>query len=114
MDTKTSTAGDLSALLRTLRPVAETSIVAPGIPAESAPQAASAHEPSAGPSQPVSAGPAHLSQKSGKRSNPSYRLTGVYLPSSVKEQVQRRLIGSDLDLSELVTELLRDWLTRAR
>jgi hypothetical protein len=114
METKSTTANDLNALLRTLRPVPE----ATGFPNPTIPTEQHHATPSEAPSDPLahaSVGAVDLvaapARKLGKRSDPAYRLTGIYLPRALADDVKRRLVGSDLDLSDLVTDLLRTWLT---
>jgi hypothetical protein len=100
---RNSTAGELSELLRTLRTSPATS--------EAEATAAERGYGSGETSAELSPTAAKSSRTPGKRSNPAFRLTGVYLPRSLADDVRRRLVGSrNLDLSELVTELLREWL----
>ena len=49
-------------------------------------------------------------KKTGKSSDPNYLLTGVYIKTETKAEVQKRLIGSDQNLSDLVEQLLVNWL----
>lgn len=49
-------------------------------------------------------------KKTGKSSDPTYLLTGVYIKTETKAEVQKRLIGGEQDLSDLVEELLVNWL----
>jgi hypothetical protein len=46
----------------------------------------------------------------GKRSDPDFEQTTVYLRKSTTEDVKRALIGSKQDVSELVESLLAGWL----
>jgi hypothetical protein len=46
----------------------------------------------------------------GKRSHPDYQLTGLYLRRSTALALKRALLTSEQDMSELVEELLEDWL----
>lgn len=48
----------------------------------------------------------------GKRSNPDFEQVGVYIPKTTALQVRQRLAGrKDLDMSDLVSELLNNWLS---
>lgn len=50
-------------------------------------------------------------KRTGKRSNPNYEQVGMYVPVDTMLQVRRQLAGrKDLDLSDLVSQLLADWL----
>lgn len=49
--------------------------------------------------------------KTGKRSDPSYTQVGCYLPRSLNNQVKVKLIDDSRDFSDLVAELLTDWLS---
>jgi hypothetical protein len=49
-------------------------------------------------------------RKLGKRSNPDYELIGLYIPKEVNLETKRLLIGKKIDFSDLVTNLLRQWL----
>ena len=51
-----------------------------------------------------------LPQQAGKRSNPDYIQVGAYIPKTVDKDVKRKLLDEDMDFSDLVTKLLRDWL----
>lgn len=46
----------------------------------------------------------------GKRSNPNYIQVGAYIPIELNKQVKRRLVDTDQDFSELVAELLDQWV----
>lgn len=46
----------------------------------------------------------------GKRSNPEYVSTTAYIREKVREAVGLRLHNEDFDYSELVDQLLTDWL----
>lgn len=49
----------------------------------------------------------------GKRSNPAYKLVGVYIPKDLHLKVKVNLLTQgDEDMSELVESLLTDWLTK--
>ncbi len=103
---RSSTAGELSELLKTLRtPSASESQATAEVKGTRFPTA-TAESNSA---------PARAVRTPGKRSDPGYRLTGVYLPRALTDDVRRQLVGSqDLNLSDLVTKLLRQWLASQR
>ena len=47
----------------------------------------------------------------GKRSNPDYEQVGVYIPKKTNLEVKRRLLDrNDLDFSDLVAQLLEQWI----
>lgn len=47
----------------------------------------------------------------GKRSDPNYEQVGAYIPKELNKQVKRLLIDEDdLDFSDLVAQLLEDWV----
>jgi hypothetical protein len=46
----------------------------------------------------------------GKRSNPDYEQVGVYIPKKISLETKRQLLESDMDFSDLVTQLLGQWL----
>jgi hypothetical protein len=46
----------------------------------------------------------------GKRSNPNYIQVGAYIPIELNKSVKRRLVDTDQDFSELVAELLEQWV----
>ena len=48
--------------------------------------------------------------RGGKSSNTAFEKTTLYLEKEVKLKVQRRLLGSEEDLSTLTTRLLSGWL----
>ncbi|UFP94243.1 hypothetical protein [Gloeobacter morelensis] len=48
----------------------------------------------------------------GKRSDPTYVLACAYIPAQLRQQVKIALIKADLEYSELVAQLLREWLER--
>jgi predicted ABC-class ATPase len=48
----------------------------------------------------------------GKRSNAGYTQVGAYIPKALKKQIDRLLIDEDeTDFSDLVTQLLQDWIS---
>ncbi len=46
----------------------------------------------------------------GKRSDPNYIQVGAYIPIELNKQVKRRLVDADMDFSDLVAELLNQWV----
>lgn len=48
--------------------------------------------------------------RGGKSSNTAFEKTTLYLEKETKLKVQRRLLGSDEDLSTLINRLLSEWL----
>ena len=46
----------------------------------------------------------------GKRSDPNYLQVGAYIPIELNKRVKRRLVDTDKDFSELVAELLDQWV----
>ena len=46
----------------------------------------------------------------GKRSDPNYIQVGAYIPIELNKRVKRRLVDTDMDFSELVAELLDQWV----
>jgi hypothetical protein len=46
----------------------------------------------------------------GKRSDPNYLQVGAYIPVKLNKQVKRRLVDTDKDFSDLVAELLEQWV----
>lgn len=54
-----------------------------------------------------------LKKPVGKRSHPDYQLTGLYLRRSTALALKRALLASDQDMSEVVEQLLEDWLHHA-
>jgi hypothetical protein len=54
-----------------------------------------------------------LEKPAGKRSHPDYQLTGLYLRRSTTLALKRALLASDQDMSEVVEQLLEDWLQHA-
>lgn len=47
----------------------------------------------------------------GKRSDPNYTQVGAYIPKSLNRDVKRLLVDEEKDLSDLITELLKDWVS---
>lgn len=52
------------------------------------------------------------SRATGKRSDPNFTQVGAYIPKTLHRQVKRLLIDEDGDLSDLVTQLLQEWVDR--
>lgn len=48
--------------------------------------------------------------RGGKSSNAAFEKTTMYLEKEMKLKVQRRLLGTDEDMSSLVNRLLSEWL----
>ena len=48
--------------------------------------------------------------KTGKRSDPSYTQVGCYIPKELNSKVKVKLVGDPRDFSDLVAELLDNWL----
>lgn len=48
--------------------------------------------------------------KSGKRSDPRYTQVGCYLPIELNNRVKIKLVADPRDFSDLVAELLDNWL----
>lgn len=46
----------------------------------------------------------------GKRSNPNYIQVGAYIPIELNKSVKRLLVDDNKDFSELVSELLEQWV----
>lgn len=51
-------------------------------------------------------------KKGGKRSDPDYIQVGAYIPRALNKQVKRHLLETDQDFSELVGELLAEWVIK--
>ncbi|PZO20903.1 MAG: hypothetical protein DCF25_05925 [Leptolyngbya foveolarum] len=49
--------------------------------------------------------------KTGKRSDPTYTQVGCYLPRALNNKVKVKLVEDSRDFSDLVAELLTDWLS---
>jgi hypothetical protein len=49
-------------------------------------------------------------KRGGKSSNAAFEKTTMYLEKEMKLNVQRRLLGTDEDMSSLVNRLLSEWL----
>lgn len=48
----------------------------------------------------------------GKRSDPNYIQVGAYIPKELNKDVKRLLVDAEKDFSELVTELLEQWVNQ--
>lgn len=49
-------------------------------------------------------------QAAGKRSDPNYIQVGSYIPKELNKDVKRQLVDYEGDFSDLVAELLEDWV----
>lgn len=56
--------------------------------------------------------PRKLGRPAGKRSNPDYQQVTVLLRSDTYLGVRKQLLGDKRDVSELINEVLADWLSR--
>ena len=59
--------------------------------------------------------PAPTSKKEkpiGKYRDPNYKLVSVYLKKNTTNKAKGLLLGSDIDLSEKIEELLNDWFKK--
>lgn len=54
--------------------------------------------------------PSKRGRAKGKRSNPDYEQVGAYIPKSLSLKVKRLLLEEPIDFSELVAELLQEWI----
>lgn len=73
--------------------------------------AAEAPAPAAAePAPPVEVPPEPIRGRGGKSSSAAYDKTTLYLDRQVKLAAQRRLLGSEEDMSTLITRLLSEWL----
>jgi hypothetical protein len=46
----------------------------------------------------------------GKRSDPNYEQVGAYIPKDLNKQVKRLLLDEEIDFSDLVAQLLSEWV----
>lgn len=51
-------------------------------------------------------------RKPGKHSNASYTQTSIYLPIELRNQVRSKLYEKGLEMSGLIENMLRDWLSK--
>lgn len=64
------------------------------------------------PSAPIVEAPAtRKGRAKGKRSNPNYEQVGAYIPKALNLEVKRLLLDRELDFSDLVTQLLQQWIS---
>ena len=63
-------------------------------------------------SEPVFDGAPPAAAKVGKRSDPAYRQISTYVRSDLYRSVKRELLMDERDFSDLMDELLADWLSR--
>ena len=54
----------------------------------------------------------HRLPRVGKRSDPAYRQISTYVRSDLYRSVKRELLMDERDFSDLMDELLVDWLSR--
>jgi hypothetical protein len=52
-------------------------------------------------------------RRAGKREDPDYTQISVYIRKQPYHEVKRRLIGSGHDFSDLVNQLVGEWLLRS-
>jgi len=57
-------------------------------------------------------GPKRPGRKPGKHSNENYTQTSIYLPIELRNRVRARLYERGMEMSGLVEDMLRDWLTK--
>lgn len=50
-------------------------------------------------------------KKTGKRSDPNYIQVGAYIPKKLNEDVKIKLVRHSGDFSDLITELLENWIS---
>ena len=55
---------------------------------------------------------AKRSRPKGKRSHPDYTQVGAYIPKTLSKRVKMLLLEEEKDFSELVTELLEEWVNQ--
>ncbi|GAC1457166.1 MAG: hypothetical protein NVS2B14_01180 [Chamaesiphon sp.] len=55
--------------------------------------------------------PVKRGRAKGKRSNPDYEQVGAYIPKTLNLEVRRLLLDKDLDFSDLVAQLLNQWVS---
>ena len=60
---------------------------------------------------PAIATPEKRGRPAGKRSNPDFTQVGAYVPKTLKKRVDRILIDEEIDFSDLVTQLLENWVS---
>ncbi|NEP58686.1 MAG: hypothetical protein F6K31_16990 [Symploca sp. SIO2G7] len=49
-------------------------------------------------------------KKTGKRSDPNYIQVGAYIPRTLNEEVKIKLVRHSGDFSDLITQLLEQWV----
>jgi hypothetical protein len=59
-------------------------------------------------------GPKKPGRKPGKHSNENYTQTSIYLPIELRNRVRSKLYEHGMEMSGLVEDMLRDWLTKQR
>lgn len=50
--------------------------------------------------------------RGGKRSDPNYQQIGVYVERETYQQVRAKTFAEGIEVSDLITELLKEWLDR--
>jgi hypothetical protein len=55
-----------------------------------------------------------IAPKIGKRSDPAYRQISTYVRSDLYRSVKRELLLDDRDFSDLMDELLAEWISRRK
>lgn len=58
------------------------------------------------------AAPKKPGRKPGKHSNENYTQTSIYLPIELRNRVRARLYERGMEMSGLVEDMLRNWLTK--
>ena len=51
-------------------------------------------------------------RRPGKHSNQNYTQTSIYLPIELRNRVRARLYERGMEMSSLVEDMLREWLTK--
>jgi hypothetical protein len=116
MSRKQDTATALAGILSAKRGGDSVSAPALSIATQEEPEAAPPPSPALPPSPPVMAAkkvePAVAEGRGGKSSDPNYRQYSVYLRKTTRKKVGRVLDDADTgqDFSELMEELLQQWL----
>jgi hypothetical protein len=58
--------------------------------------------------------PVPVLTKVGKRSNPAYRQISTYVRSDLYRSVKRELLMDERDFSDLMDEVLSEWISRRK
>jgi hypothetical protein len=56
--------------------------------------------------------PKRPGRKPGKHSDENYAQTSIYLPSDLRNRVRAKLYEKGMEMSGLVEDMLRDWLSK--